>query len=679
MYNTMEAVQNIRVDNHGLFVMNFVVTNGEFLSNPTAEALPLGSQTINLAATTFGVGNAIAPIINPILGKKVTATDQVTLALNGRTAVYTAKGDAGNATISLTRVEEAGPVQTPPNWPAGIPVNNVPFGNWDGTITVTQIWTCAPRTAADVVAACNWAVTAGYQVRPRGIMHNWSPLSLAAGLSADPKILLIDFTKSINTMSFMTDGPLGPRVQVGAGATMGDLMTFLQGQAGGGSAPGTGWSFPHTPAPDHLTVGGVLAINGHGTAIPNPLENWQTSYGSMSNHILALTAVVSDPGTPGTYMLQTFQRGVGDAAAFLTQLGRSLVVEATLLVIPNYNLRCQSFTNYSWETLFAMPQEGAAPPPNSCGDFLNQTGRVEAIWYPFSTYPWLKVWSNSPTQPSGSRLVTSPNNYTFSDNLPDWVTALVREITSIPGVTPIFGKAMQDVTILGLDATDTRDLWGASKNTLFYVKDTTLRVTANGYAIRMNKANVQKGIALFAQKYNDLLLQYQANGQYPVNSPLEIRITSLDTPEYVPTLGGESAGRPVISGLSADATSAANGWDVALWLDVLTLPGTAYSNDFYTELEAWFLETYTAPFAMVMPEWSKGWAFTVDGGAWTSESFMEGIRENFTTGRAADDNWAWEVATLAKYDASNLFQSPLTTELFVDPTAMGSGERTASA
>ena len=667
----MESVQNIRVENHGLFMMNFLVTNGEFSSDPTPEALPLASQTIDLAATTFAVGDALATVINPMLGQQVTAADRVSLALNGRTAVYTATGTAGKATIKLTKIEPAGPVQTPPNWPAGIPVNNVPFGNWDGTITVTQIWTCAPSTADDVVTVCNWAVSAGWLVRPRGIKHNWSPLSLASGLPADPKILLIDFTKSLNAMTFLNDGNLGPRVKVGTGATMGDLLAFLQEQPGGGAnVPGTGWSLPHIPAPDHLTVGGVLAINGHGTAIPNPLENWKVSYGSMSNRILELTAVVTDPGGAPNYRLMTFQRGTGDTPAFLTHLGRALVVDATLQVIPNYNLRCQSYIDIDWQTLFAMPA-GSTPPPKSLGDFLNQTGRVEAIWFPFSNYPWLKVWSNCPSQPQGSRLVTTPDNYTFSDTLPDWVTALVKEITSVPGMTPVFGKAMQDVTSLGLTLTNTMDLWGASKNTLFYVKDTTLRVTANGYAIRMNKADVQKGIAQFAAQYNSLLAKYAAQGKYPVNSPLEIRITGLDTPENVPAASGASAGRPVISSLSADATSEGNNWDVALWLDVLTLPGTADSNEFYTELEAWFSETFQPPYARVMPEWSKGWAYTNEGGAWTSGSFMENVRNNFTNGRNTNDNWAWEVATLTKYDAKNLFQSPLTSELFVDPSTTG--------
>jgi hypothetical protein len=122
----------------------------------------------------------------------------------------------------------------------------------------------------------------------------------------------------------------------------------------------------------------------------------------------------------------------------------------------------------------------------------------------------------------------------------------------------------------------------------------------------------------------------------------------------------------VISGLSVDPVAVKNGWDVALWFDVLTLPGTDYSDDFYAEMEAWFFDAFKAPLGQVMPEWSKGWAYTAPNGAWTNQDVIEDVREFFTTGRDANDNWDWEVATLAKYDAKNIFQSPLTVNVFVN-------------
>jgi len=296
-------------------------------------------------------------------------------------------------------------------------------------------------------------------------------------------------------------------------------------------------------------------------------------------------------------------------------------------------------------------------------DFLNKSGRVEAIWYPFTDLPWLKVWTNSPTQPSGSRLVSGPYNYPFSDNFPNFVTDLFKWVVSTaPWLTPTLGSTMVGITKAGLSSAS--DLWGPSKDTLLYIKDSTLRVTANGYAVHMKKSDLQQAMHDFTTKFTSLLAAYQAKGVYPVNSPLEIRITSLDDPAKVAVPSGTTARSPVISALSYDDTDRANGWDVALWLDVLTLPGTTGEYDFYTELETWVTQTFSGTRGRTCPEWSKGWAYTSQG-AWQSQPYLAYIRDLFTANRSADNNWAFETATLAKYDAHGLFTNVFLGQLFV--------------
>jgi len=59
----------------------------------------------------------------------------------------------------------------PSGFPPDIPVAQKTFENWCQMITVPGVWTCTPRSEADVVAVCNWAAGAGYKVRARGIMH----------------------------------------------------------------------------------------------------------------------------------------------------------------------------------------------------------------------------------------------------------------------------------------------------------------------------------------------------------------------------------------------------------------------------------------------------------------------------------------------------------------------------
>lgn len=554
----------------------------------------------------------------------------------------------------------------PAGFPKNIPLHARTYRNWSQTIVVDPLWTCEPKTPDEVVQVCNWAKAQSpvWQVRAKGIRHGWSPLTVTAKTKPNAKVIIVDTTKYLTSLSFVpATGSAPPMVVAGAGATMLDLLTFLQNQSGGhGSA--SGFAFPHVPAPGNLTVGGVLAINAHGTAVPTANENFTSSYGSMSNHIMAFTAVVSSDQAPYDYVLKTFQRGDPDAAAFLTHAGRAFIVSATLQVIDNYNLRCQSTMDIKSDTLFAAPVGGKAP-PQSLASFMEESGRVEAIWYPFTDDPWLKIWTVTPTQPSGSKLVTGPYNYPFSDNLPTWVTSMLSWITTVaPASTPTFEKLFSAFTKASLDNGLT-DLWGASMNTLLYIKDTTLRVTANGYAIQMKRADVQQAVHDFAQQFETMLASYAAKGQYPVNSPLEIRVTGLDdtTNVYAPT--GSTAPSPLISSLTYDSVAQANGYDCAVWFDVLTLPDTPYSNNFYAELEDWFEKRFTAPAARLFPEWSKGWAYTVAGGGWTDPTFLALMRTNFTTGRSATTNWNAVVATYKKYDRANLFANDFLDRLFV--------------
>ena len=232
------------------------------------------------------------------------------------------------------------------------------------------------------------------------------------------------------------------------------------------------------------------------------------------------------------------------------------------------------------------------------------------------------------------------------------------------------------VTASGLDGKNvigqsvyppSRDIWGPSKNTLLYIQDTTLQVTANGYALQMKKADVQQAVFDFTTKFSLLLASYEGNKKepkYPVNSAVEIRVTSLDDPTNVAVGSGIKAESPVISALSVDDLAKQNGWDVVLWIDVLTIPGTDHSNEFYAELEAWVLERFSGNVARALPEWSKGWAYTADQGPWTSTQFLDHICQAFTAGRTEQNNWKFEVATLKKYDKSNLFTNPLLDQLF---------------
>lgn len=536
-------------------------------------------------------------------------------------------------------------------FPAGVEVYQQAYRNWDGEIAADEVWTCAPNSADQVLAAVNWAHQQGWRVRASGIRHGWAPLTLKPGENAT--MLLVDLSRYLTAARIDAGPPASVTAQ--AGVTMESLLTSLEA---------AGYGVAACPAPGDVTLGGVLAIDGHGTAVPAAGETLVpgNTYGSISNLVVSLTAVVWDV-TQGAYVAQIFQRSDPRIQALLVHLGRTLVIEATLRVGQVERLRCVSRTDISAQTLFA--------PPTSAGDqsfaaFIEQSGRVESIWFPYTDAPWLKVWSISPQRPATSRETTTPYNYPFADVVPQQESDLANLImTGDTQVTPEFTNLAYTTVVAGLAATDSADLWGWAKNTQLYVRPTTLRVTANGYAVLTARARIQQVVSEFYQWLAATLRTYAESGRYPVNGPWEVRVTGLDEAADCDVPG---ALEPRLSAIRPrpDLPS----FDTVVWFDVLTLPGTRDAQAFYAELEQWMLATYNdRTTAVLRPEWSKGWAY--DGTAAWSEPGMIStvIPDVYTAGQPAGDGWNAALATLDAFDPNRVF-----TNAFLDrltPPAVG--------
>ena len=495
----------------------------------------------------------------------------------------------------------------------------------------------------------NWAWQHGYRVRALGRAHNWSPLALAGTPSRSPRVVLVDTTRHLTAMRLAGGGP--PAVVTQTGTTMDDLLAFLQHADLGLIAH---------PAPGDLTVGGVLAIDGHGTAIPARGEQRSRgeTFGSLSNLILSLSAVVWSERCR-RYVLQSFDRDDPACASLLTHLGRAFVTSVTLRVGPLRHLRCVSRTDVPAEELFAA----SGAPGRTFASFLEAGGRVEAIWYPFTDAPWLKVWTVSPRRPASSRLVRAPYNFPFSDTLSQSAQHAVRErIVSDPSAAVALGQSAYAATVAGLGAENSSDIWGAAKDVLLYVRPSTLRVTANGYAVLTRRRDVQRVINAFVGRYQELVAAYRAQGLYPMNMPVEIRVTGLDHHRDVGVDGAQPA---LLSALAPRADHPA--WDVAVWLDILSFPGTPAADRAYRDLERWIFATYRPPFATVRPEWSKGWAYTARG-AWTNRAMLSRtIPDAFRVARRPQRTWDGAVATLERLDPHRVFTSPLLRSLLRSP------------
>ncbi|WSW97182.1 FAD-binding protein [Streptomyces sp. NBC_00989] len=527
-----------------------------------------------------------------------------------------------------------------PDFPTDVDLYRSAYRNWVGEITADGLWACAPTDADQVVSVVNWAWQHGWRVRARGSSHGWSPLTIESGTTSDAPVLLVDTAPHLTGLALDS----GSAVRAGTGVTLEALLTFLEGHGLGLTA---------SPAPGDLTIGGALAVDAHGTAVPAHGEQRTAghTFGSLSNLVLSLTAVVWDTDT-GAYVTRTYTRDEADCAALLAHLGRSLVTEIVLRVGANANLRCVSRTDIPATELFGAPGSGG----RTFASFLDASGRAEAIWFAFTGFPWLKVWSVAPTRPLTSRRVSSPYNYPFSDNVPTPIADLVGRILSDAAwyLAPVLGNAQLDVAALGLTTTLSADIWGPSKNTLLYVKPTTLRETANGYAVLTSRAQVQRVLHEFTGFYQERLTAYAALGRFPVNGTVEIRVTGLDHPTDTELTGARP---PLLSALRPSAEHPE--WDTAIWLDVLTLPGTPYAEEFLRELEQFLLRSHDGTDALTRVEWSKGWAYT-EQAAWSDEEVLGTV----IPGSFGESVWGQAAGTFDRLDPHGVFGNAFLDRLF---------------
>lgn len=529
----------------------------------------------------------------------------------------------------------------PVGFPASISLYQQAYRNWSREISVDPVWTCAPQTPADVVAIVNWAKAKGYKVRPRGKLRNWSPLTLAQQAGCPGNVLLVDTTQYLTAMSVDTSTS-PPTITAQTGVTLDALMARLEQ---------SGLGITASAAMGDVTLGGALAVGAHGTAVKASGETQLPgkTFGTLGNLVRSLTAVVWDAAN-NQYALRTFQRSDAACAALMNHVGRAFITEVKLQVGSNQRLRCQTWVNIPATELYAP----AGSPGRTYSSYIQSTGRITAIWFPFTSNPWVKVWTLAPTKPFFSREVTAPYNDPYTALSPDIADMAGQIIAGNGALTPTFGQIQYTAVATGVSLSFNYDLWGWSKNLLSYVTENTLPITANSYAVVTKRASIQQAINEFTTWYQGRLNAYRALNRYPVNGVLEIRVTAVDNPAEIPGSGAVAAqlspARP-----RPDHPE----WDVTIWFDIVTIPGTPYSQQFFREAEQWMYSHFSGSYATVRPEWSKGWGFTNSAGWSDTTAIGTTIPNAFRAGQSAGDNWDTARATLNQYDPHRIYSSPL--------------------
>jgi FAD/FMN-containing dehydrogenase len=517
---------------------------------------------------------------------------------------------AVGAWVPLARLgPAAATIPVPPGFPADIPLYQATYENWAQQQRVDDLWTCSPRHAADVVALANWARGAGYRLRARGAMHNWSPITLAVGETAAAKVVLVDTTAGL-TGAELVEG--GTAVRAEAGLQLEPLLAYLRSHGRG---------FTSVPATGEPTVGGILAIDGHGAAVPARGERRRAghTFGSLSNLVIRLEAVAWDAAAR-RYELRTFERTDPTCTALLTNLGRGFVTAATFRVGALPFLQCESITDVPVNELLGPPDGSAGP--RSLARYLDEAGRAEVLWFPFGDRPWLKVWRERPVKPLLSREVAEPYNYPFSDQFPPELQVLAADLVRGNGeATPLFNRMVEAVVEAGLTATASRDLWGPADAVQLYIRSSTLRVEQLGQAVLVRRADVQRALhdvfTLFVERRD----AFAARGLYPANMPLEIRASGLDDPGDVAVPGAEA---PALSALRPDRRHPDR--DTVLWFNPCSLTGTPGVAELQRDLER-LVAARLGGYASLRPEWSKNWACTAEG-PWRDDAAVRALVED---------------------------------------------------
>jgi Cholesterol oxidase, substrate-binding len=417
---------------------------------------------------------------------------------------------------------------------------------------------------------------------------------------------------------------------------------FLQQQDNQGSGPAPGYTFLNFTAPGVITVGGALGVGAHGTGVP--LGSEPELDGTLSNLVTSFTAVVARD--PGQYSLQTFDRTGPDAAHFLVNLGRAFITSATMVVVPNYYLQV---TNLYPETDVLFQPPSSNPHPQSFSQLVQTYGRIEVIWFPFTDVAWVKVWARRDTaiQPQ----VPGPYNYPWTNNLEQWESdAIAFGLRLAPSMTPYFLQGGNLAALINAPAG--AQLNGISRDLLLYIKPTAARYSMIGYTLQVALGDLQAAAHDFFTKLKGDIDDDAAHCRYPVNGPVEIRVTTTDK---VSALGVSGAAPATLSVCNPVDQSP----DVVLWVDSLTFPGTAGSGDFYQAFEQWMLTEWGQGYRKaVRPEWSKGWAYSA-AGPWTNQQTIAGLASLYP-------GFADAAATFRRYDASNIFTGPFLAQLFPD-------------
>ncbi|CAG7835693.1 unnamed protein product [Allacma fusca] len=169
------------------------------------------------------------------------------------------------------------------NFPNSVKVEYTNFRNWAGETNI-QTWIAYPESPDQILQLANWAKENSMKIRPCGLRHSWSRLVTEKGFD---NVVLVDTTKHLNKMGIISSTPGNASFWAEAGLSMVSILEQLES---------SNLSLASVPTTGDVSIGGVVAVGGHGLGIPtaNDKKPLGHTFGSISNLVIEFTAVVFD-------------------------------------------------------------------------------------------------------------------------------------------------------------------------------------------------------------------------------------------------------------------------------------------------------------------------------------------------------------------------------------------------
>ena len=398
-----------------------------------------------------------------------------------------------------------------------------------------------------------------------------------------------------------------------------------------------GYMLAFTPAIGFATLGGALATGAHGKGT-DVLERGGATICSL---VVEMQAVAFDPKTE-RYELRQFGVDDPELPALSLHLGSAIVTRVTL--------RAVEATLFSASKAFlSLPRYfDIAGGAETLVDDLGQEHplAVELMWFPYQgrfasrrhlLRRGLQATSKTATlSAEAQQPYREPFNFASRDVDAAFEYALAEGRRRDIGIKfqHLLGFARRDEHLV--DAHAAR----------IYVSHFILRLHAAGWCVVIDRSRTPTFLLRFADTVRALQERYA----FPLDGPIEVRITDVEPRDGGPALS------PAAAPLRADAGSV-----YAVWLNVLTHL-VENAGKLLHELEAFLLaHTRADGVHRVCGEWHKGWAYDAEGTPWRAADRIARFRASFDE---TSQPWRETQEVLENLDPHALFRSELADRLF---------------